>query len=705
MSGSVEIVRDDYGVPHITADSEEDGFFGVGYAQAEDQLTKLLQHTVHLRAETAELFSARWTEMSLSTKRWRHLEEAREGFHRLPTQLQRNYESFIDGVRRYMDDHPDEVPDWAPPLEPCLPVAMARAGIWMYAISDAVGVLARAGIELDDAVVVHSPARASNGWVVMPSRTGGRSLMVLSDPHADLGGFFEPWEFSIEAGPIRSTGMTMVGGALPIWGHTRNLAWALTTGGPVVSDCYAVETDPDDPRTYRYDGELKTMATIDVALTPKGPDEPVARTFEYTDHNGVLCPVVARRDNVAYVISTPYMHRHELWDEMLYRWHLAETIDDFKDAMRTNGQWAQNILAGDRHGNAFYVHAGRVPIRAPEVDVTKPIPGNTSSTAWLGVHDFDDLVQITNPSCGYVQNCNTAPDTVIAHPDGTPLSHDGYASYLVNDTSGRQTTRGERALELFEAADDASDDDGMSWALDEKWIRTENWQRALRDAIQPDDHSPELKAFVESLLTFDGRATPDSVAALRYHHWRLALPRNAENSPETVRDIWEKVEAGERLDPEQRWLLVLAVRDAIGAMRTTYGSIDIRYGDVFRVGRGGHSFPGRAGFFMTRHPVGDEDQARLLLAPLRLMEYAHEPDDDGKRFGWWGPRNLSFTIFHLDSGEIGSYACLAWGQSPDPSSPHNADQAKLFSEGRLRSTYWEPDELREHTVSTTRLRR
>ena len=75
---------------------------------------------------------------------------------------------------------------------------------------------------------------------------------------------------------------------------------------------------------------------------------------------------------------------------------------------------------------------------------------------------------------------------------------------------------------------------------------------------------------------------------------------------------------------------------------------------------------------MTRHPVGDEDAARLLLAPLRLMEYG-EPDENGKRWGWWGPRNLSFVIFPTDgSGRIRSYACLAWGQSPDPASPHHS---------------------------------
>jgi acyl-homoserine lactone acylase PvdQ len=691
---SVMIVRDDYGVPHISAEHEEGGFFGVGYAQAEDQLERFLRHVLHLRSETASVFGERWAELDLATLRWRHLDESRAGFERLPEQLRRNYEAFVAGVQRYMDDHPDEVPSWAPPLEPAIPVAIARAGIWWYAIADAITTLLRCGLPLDPAVFARTPTAASNGWVVMPSRTDGL-LMVLSDPHADLGGFFEPFEFSIDAGRIRSTGMTPVGGALPIWGHTRHLAWALTTGGPVTSDLYAVECDPDDPRRFRYDGEWREMSVRAAEVRVKD-SEPVRREFDYTDHNGVASPVVARVDNVAYVVSTPYMHCHELWDEQLYNWHLAQDIQAFRDAMRTNGQWAQNVLAGDVHGNAYYVRAGRTPIRPAGVDVTKPIPGNSSQTAWLGIHDLDDLVQVMNPACGYVQNCNVSPDTSAPEPSLLP---DGYASYIYNDTPGRTTTRGERAIELFGSASGASVDDGLAWTLDEQWIRTENWQRALHASVQPDDHSPELRDFVGSILSFDGCATPESVAALRYYHWRIALPRLDTVTPEQVRDVWEAVEAGAELTPEHRWLLALAVRDAYRTMMQTYGSTSVAYGEVFRVGRGGHSFPGRAGFFMTRAPVGDEDPARLLLAPLRLMEYG-EPDDDGKRCGWWGPRNLSFVAFKIGEGPVTSYACLGWGQSPKADSPHHADQAKLFSEHRLRSTYWGPGELAEHTVST-----
>ncbi len=41
-SGSVQIHRDEWGVPHIVADRVPDGFYGLGYAQAEDQLETIL---------------------------------------------------------------------------------------------------------------------------------------------------------------------------------------------------------------------------------------------------------------------------------------------------------------------------------------------------------------------------------------------------------------------------------------------------------------------------------------------------------------------------------------------------------------------------------------------------------------------------------------------------------------------------------------
>src|SRR5258708_8965369 len=41
VGGSVEILRDSYGVPHVFADGERDLFYGLGFAMAQDRLWQM----------------------------------------------------------------------------------------------------------------------------------------------------------------------------------------------------------------------------------------------------------------------------------------------------------------------------------------------------------------------------------------------------------------------------------------------------------------------------------------------------------------------------------------------------------------------------------------------------------------------------------------------------------------------------------------
>jgi acyl-homoserine-lactone acylase len=121
---SVTLYRDDWGVPHVYADREEDGFFGLGYAQAEDRLEGILRQYLMVQGKSASVFGPEAVSADLHALQWMHLEQARSGFKRLEPQLQKDYESFVAGIRRYMRDHPKEVPAWAPQLETALPVAV-----------------------------------------------------------------------------------------------------------------------------------------------------------------------------------------------------------------------------------------------------------------------------------------------------------------------------------------------------------------------------------------------------------------------------------------------------------------------------------------------------------------------------------------------------------------------------------------------------
>ena len=112
--GRVTVYRDTWGVPHIYGDTEEAGYYGLGYAQAEDGLQRVLGATFWAQGRSAELLGDAALPNDIEFRRWRHYEEAKQGFARLSPQLQRNYRAFVAGIKRYMADHADQVPNWAP---------------------------------------------------------------------------------------------------------------------------------------------------------------------------------------------------------------------------------------------------------------------------------------------------------------------------------------------------------------------------------------------------------------------------------------------------------------------------------------------------------------------------------------------------------------------------------------------------------------
>jgi acyl-homoserine lactone acylase PvdQ len=88
-----------------------------------------------------------------------------------------------------------------------------------------------------------------------------------------------------------------------------------------------------------------------------------------------------------------------------------------------------------------------------------------------------------------------------------------------------------------------------------------------------------------------------------------------------------------------------------------------------------------------------------LVSAVRMMLHG-EPDDDGIRWAHIGGRSLRLVQF---TEPIRSWSVVLYGQSTRAGSPHLSDQAALFSQAQLRSTYFDEDELREHVVSTVDL--
>jgi len=711
-SGQVTIYRDTWGVPHIYAETEEDGFYGWGYAMAEDRLESLLMRYLWTIGGVAAVFgpgkvdSVLWPVPNaifsdIAQQGWDHLGEARAGFPDLSPQLQKNYRYFMRGIERYMHEHADEVPEWAPELEPALPIAFARSYVWQ-ALEELGTKECRQALPPPPGppptAAAEQPGggewglRASNGWAVMPWRTADGAAIYLTDPHMPFGNYGEMYEIRIDAGELKMAGTGLVGVPWLLFAHTPHVAMGVTNGQVDDGDCYEVEVDPQNPRRYRYDDAWKEMSVRELSIAIKGAP-PFPYIVECTDHNGVCSPVLGRHGGKAYVASSPYTHRAGRWDEQFYRQALARNVAELLAAQEMVEMFSANFMAADADGNILYVRTGRVPIRPAGYDWTKPVPGNTSKTAWQGIHPLEDLVHIKNPVQGYMQCNNVAPDMMM---ENSPLSADRYLSYIYGIEPGTTNTRGIRAVELLSRAYNLTLEETIEIALDEKWLGTEAWQEALRRALnrRPEEvkaKAPEFRRFVDRLLHFDGFARKESVAALNYYYWRTRLASDAELSAAELKAISDAVEHGGELTPAWEQALLAGVEQAIAAMLATHNSIDLAYGDVFRIGRGGHSWPLGGGRFMA----GDRD-----VRPLRAMRFFAPPDAHGRKWVQGGQVHTMVVVF---TDPIQSFSAHPFGTSGKPDSPHFSDQAQLLSERRLKPTYFYKEDLLPHVVSTTTL--
>jgi acyl-homoserine-lactone acylase len=674
-TGKVTIVRDDWGVPHVFAAREEDGYYGLGYAMAEDRLQSVLRRYLASEGRLASIYGADSLDKDLWRLRLQHLEVARESFGRLSPQLQKNYSMFVRGISRYITDHPGEAAALPLKLEPAQLIAWNRA--WLFDWGEAIDKCRSAGAPIPAELRVATsqsdrPLIASNSWALAPWRSADNAAILVGDSHSSFTGNGEMYEFHLDAGAVKISGTSGVGLPWIIVGHTRDLAWTTTNRNYDVSDCYEIEVDSTNPRRFRYNGFWETM-TVRTVTVPVKNSQPVVRTFEYTSHNGVLSPIIARKGNRAWLISSPYAKQLTRFDEQKYREMRARNLDEFRAAERMNEMWPTNVMVAESHGNIFYLRAGRVPIRPAGFDWSRAVPGNSSASAWKGIVPVDELVQIVNPASGYMQNNNVSPDVMF---EGSPLTAERYPADVFSDRTNNNNFRGKRAVELLSRVFGATANDMQRILFDEKWEQADLFVEALRRALnrhaeRVKQQSMSWRLFAERLASFDGFAHKESVAALSYLYWRRALSENQSANQALVAAAFKDSLPGAQLDS----VLTNAVDRAMVLLKNDFGSIDLAFGDVFRSGRGGKSWP-LGGFVGT----------------MRAMQYS-PPDSTGKAWVYSGQRQPMVVIF---SNPIQSFTQLNFGESGRPASPHYSDQSLLMSEKRMKSTYFSEADLLKH---------
>jgi acyl-homoserine lactone acylase PvdQ len=468
----------------------------------------------------------------------------------------------------------------------------------------------------------------------------------------------------------------------------------MTTGGPDTADIYVLQLNPENPLQYKYDGGWRILTPRKTAIAVKGEAAP--REFTFLDsHNG---PVVARKDNMAYVAKLAYAEEVQ-FGEAFYLFNMARNVAEFRKGLDLNQTMPQNVMAADTGGNIYYQRAGRVPVRPDGYDFSRPVDGSTSKTEWRGIHPARDLISIENPPQGYMQNCNVPPDVMMR---GSPLTPERWKSYIFYDQAGRTHQRAARAVEMLDGEHGVTAEKAMAIALDTYCYQYQRWTEALKQADERFGAAyranADYQAGLKEVLPWNGRSDADSHGALKFYYWRRAV-RAALRSDysKLVAELTDYMAAlgkpasgvAPPSDDELK-TLASALAGAMQTMRDDHGTLDVSYGQVFRVGRDDKSWP-----------VGGGSLIEEGMATIRAIHFG-EPRTDHTRWGMSGQTSTQVVIL---TKPVQSWTQPPIGQSDRPDSPFYCDQAeRLFSRAKLKPTWYQKKDLLNHVFRRTELK-
>jgi|GEM_PF-855608 len=680
----ISLFRDTYGVPHIYSGSNEGVMFGLGYAQAEDDLEGVIENYIRAAGRLSEFFGiddptypgsdSRYLAQDLQARLCRVKMTVVERYGTLDGPTRSMVEAFAAGVNAYVDEQNGLLPDWilaVTPVSGVDVVALTRWNQWDREFD----------VARDELRNLYTAPSRSNQWAIGRSKSASGNVLVEIDPHTSWHTRSRYYEAHIVGGDYNFSGAAALG--LPVFyhGHSDVYAGAITANSVDMADVY-IETLNQANDSYLFDGDWYPVTTevekIDVLGVGSFPV-----TFRYT-HGGQR--MVVKWDEANHrALAVRLVSGSEIATiEQSLQMMAARSLTEFKQAMSMQHASSGNFMYGDVDGNIFYVYNARQPQKSPLYNWNAPVDGSTSATEWGALIAFDDLPQVENPESGYLINNNVAPWYVT---DGSGIDGDDYPFYLFRhdpDGSGGAGfgLRQRRALGLIHPRDDITVADMRDFAFDHYLIAAE-WVKILLAESMNDPAARQsvadplnlLEPAFELLHGWDNFAVKQSTAMTLFSLYYSLFP--------TSLTALEPPDPG-NLTVANKVDLLNGLVNAAGSLSSYYGTLHVPWGAVHKISRGPLAYPVNGGC--------KKSQA-LRLANISRIENGVGFCEGGSAF---------IMIVEL-SQPVRAFSAKPYGQSEDPSSPHFDDLTKLYCNDQLKPAWFTLTDVMDNLESTTLL--
>ena len=664
-TGRVELLWDTYGVPHIIAQDPAALFYGMGWAQMRSHGDLVLRLFGQARGRAAEYWGADFVDSDMWVRTNGVPARAEQWLAAQPPHMRAYLDAFVAGLNAYAAQHPDSL---STEYRRALPIRTAdvlahQQRVLNFTFVANPGLASGAQRALGAAAVP-----GSNGWAIGPDRSDTRNTMLLANPHLPWSDLFTWYEAHMVAPELDAYGATLVGMPALTIAFNPHLGWTHTVNTMDGADLYDLQTNGD---YYLFDGEMRAMTIDDQVLRVRQPDGTIADQ-PLRVRSSVHGPIIAGQGNRAIALSVTGLDApllmQQYWDMMR-----ASSLNEFELAMGRLQLPMFTTIYADRAGNIMHLFNGRVPMRA-RGDWRYwqgVVPGDTSATLWQGTHGYYALPRVTNPPSGWVHNSNDPPWTATLP---LPLDPGYYPSYIAPPPS--MSFRPQRSARMLEEDARITFDELVAYKHSTRMEAADHFLLDLIVAARRSDNA-DARAAAAVLEQWDRNADAESRGAVLFVNFLRAVQRQQWESgspweiPWTVR---APLATPDGLSDPRRAVELLG--EVAGRVRSMYGSINVAWGDVFRLRRDTLDLPANGG----------PDAAGVF----RVTEF--QPiDGDSTRF------QAAFGdsyVFALEfSTPLRARSLLGYGNASQPGSPHRTDQLAHYAAKELKPVWLTREEI------------
>ena len=678
LARQVEIRRTTHGVPHIRAETMRAAAYALAYVQLEDHGPRVAVGLLRGRGELSRWFGRDSIESDFVAQR--AYATAVERYPDLEQLTRDVYEGFAAGVNRYVALHPAEFPAGFAPRFTGYDVAARDVNIASLAQArrfldrvDPASARATRGQPADptEGGVADPIEEGSNAWAFAPSRTRSGKAILLRNPHLNWSAGYYEAHVTVP-GVIDFYGDFRIGGPFGvIGGFNRWLGWSTTNNAPDLEEIYALDVDPVRPDHYLFEGTSVPLRSERITVTFRNG---VGLSTESRElWRSPLGPVIHRGDGRIYVLRAAAEGEWRGGEQFL-RMMRAQSLAEWKDAMRMRARVTSNFTYADRAGNIFYVWNGTVPaLTQPSGGDTAAVPARRTADVWTRYVSFDSLPQLLNPPGGYIHNENDSPYFTNLHEI---LDWTRYPAYFPEPSL---RLRSQLAIALIDTKRKLSLEDVVALKHSYRMLLADRVKDDLVAAVRASEPAPDVAAAITMLAGWDNTAAPTSRGGVLFESWWRKYTEGANPDTMFAQPWTATAPASSPRGLRDAPRAARAFTWAVGETVRRHGAYDVQWGDVHRVRLG-----------TVDVPVGGCSGA---LGCFRVLNFRTDPD--GKRSAIGGDGWVLAVEF---GDQPRAYSVLAYGESPREDSPYHSDQAAMFARGEMKPVAWTDADIARQTV-------